>query len=88
VKYVLLYGSATDMDRARAVFPAHRAQWQEFVARGELLMIGPFTDPRQGAMGVFATREAAEAFVRVDPFLLEGVVQQWELREWREAIAS
>lgn len=39
-------------------------------------------------MGVFATREAAEEFVRVDPFLLEGVVQTWELREWREAIAS
>src|SRR6266568_9041937 len=74
--------------RARAVFPAHRAKWQEFVARGELLMIGPFSDPRQGAMGVFATREAAEEFVRVDPFLLEGVVKKWELREWREAIAS
>ncbi len=39
-------------------------------------------------MGVFATREAAEEFVRVDPFLLEGVVKKWELREWREAIAS
>jgi hypothetical protein len=86
VKYVLLYEAATDMDRARAVFPGHRAKWQEWVARGELLMIGPFTDPRQGAMGVFASREAAEAFVRADPFILEGVVKKWELREWREAI--
>jgi uncharacterized protein YciI len=57
-------------------------------ARGELLMIGPFSDPRQGAMGVFATREAAEAFVPVDPFVLEGVVNKWELREWRETLAS
>jgi uncharacterized protein YciI len=88
VKYVLFYDGAADMERARAVFPAHRAKWQEFVARGELLMIGPFVDPRQGAMGVFATRESAEAFVRVDPFILEGVVRKWELREWREAIAS
>jgi uncharacterized protein len=88
VKYVLLYDAAADLDRARAVFPAHRARWQEFVARGELLMIGPFTDPRQGAMGVFATREAAEEFMRLDPFLLEGVVKKWELREWREAVTS
>jgi uncharacterized protein len=88
VKYVLLYDAAADLDRARAVFPAHRARWQDFVARGELLMIGPFTDPRQGAMGVFATREAAEQFVRLDPFVLEGVVKKWELREWREAVTS
>jgi uncharacterized protein YciI len=39
-------------------------------------------------MGVFATRQAAEEFVRVDPFVLEGVVKKWELREWREALAS
>jgi uncharacterized protein YciI len=86
VKYVLFYEAAADMGRAREIFPAHRAKWQEFVARGQLLMIGPFTDPRQGAMGVFTTRAAAEEFVRVDPFVLEGVVKKWELREWREAL--
>jgi uncharacterized protein len=86
VKYVLFYEAAADMNRARELFPAHRATWQEFVARGQLLMIGPFTDPRQGAMGVFTTRAAAEEFVRVDPFVLEGVVKKWELREWREAL--
>jgi len=86
VKYVLFYEAAADMNRAREVFPAHRAKWQEFVDRGQLLMIGPFTDPGQGAMGVFTTRAAAEEFVRVDPFVLEGVVKKWELREWREAL--
>lgn len=88
MKYVLLYDGAADMNRARVVFPAHRARWQEFASRGELLMIGPFTDPRQGAMGVFATREAAEKFVHLDPFILEGVVTKWELREWREALVA
>ena len=88
MKYVLFYEAAADMNRARELFPAHRAKWQEFVARGQLLMIGPFTDPGQGAMGVFTTRAAAEEFVRVDPFVLEGVVKKWELREWREALTS
>lgn len=85
---MLLYDGAADMNRAREVFPAHRATWQEFLSRGEMLMIGPFADPRQGAMAVFATREAAEKFVRVDPFILQGVVKQWELREWKEAIVA
>src|SRR2546422_8755538 len=85
VKYVLFYDAAADMDRAREVFPAHRAKWQEVVARGELLMIGPFSDPRQGAMGVFATSEAAEAMVRGEPFPLDGVVKKRELRGGREA---
>ncbi len=70
MKYVLFYAAAAEMDCALEVFPAHRAKWQEFVARSEPLMIGPFSDLRQGAMGVFATREAAEEFVRVDPFIL------------------
>src|SRR5260370_41833586 len=51
VKDVLFYDAAADLDRARAVFPAHRAKWQEFGARGELLLIGPFSDPRQGGDG-------------------------------------
>ncbi len=88
MKYVLFYGAAADVERARAVFPAHRAKWQEFLDRGELLMIGPFSDSRRGAMGVFATRQAAEEFVRVDPFVLEGVVKKWHLREWGEGITS
>ena len=88
MKYVLFYEGAADMDRVRQLFPAHREKWQEFAMRGQLLMIGPFSDPRQGAMGIFAIREAAEEFLRVDPFVLEGVVKKWELREWREAIGS
>jgi uncharacterized protein len=37
-------------------------------------------------MGIFATRAAAEAFVRGDPFVLEGVVRRWEIRDWNEAL--
>jgi uncharacterized protein YciI len=86
MKDVLFYGPADDMDRARQLFPAHRATWQDFANRDELLLIGPFTDPTQGAMGVFSTREAAEAFVRADPFVTEGLVKTWHVREWREAL--
>ncbi|MGH3198998.1 MAG: ACT domain-containing protein [Streptosporangiaceae bacterium] len=37
-------------------------------------------------MGIFTTREAAEEFVRGDPFVLNGVVRNWTIREWNEAL--
>jgi uncharacterized protein YciI len=49
-------------------------------------MIGPFSNPHDGAMGIFKTREAAEAFATGDPFVLNGVVARWHVREWMEAI--
>ena len=35
-----------------------------------------------GAMAIFRTREAAEAFVKQDPFVLEGLVKSYAIREW------
>lgn len=82
-----MYSGATDLDLARRLFPEHAASWKEFQDRGDLLMIGPFSDPRQGALGIFRTRESAEEFAKRDPFIREGVVASWEIREWREALS-
>jgi uncharacterized protein YciI len=89
VKYVLLYESADNVAaRAPAHFPAHRAHYQEFHAQGTLLMVGTFGNPQeQGSMAIFATREAAEEFARTDPFVLNGVVRNWQIREWNEVLA-
>ena len=35
-------------------------------------------------MAVFASRESAEEFAREDPFVLNGVVRSWQIREWNE----
>jgi hypothetical protein len=35
-------------------------------------------------MAVFRSRAAAEEFVREDPFVLNGVVQSHEIRDWNE----
>ena len=37
-------------------------------------------------MGIFTTREAAEKFAAGDPFVLNGVVTGWLVREWMEVI--
>ena len=90
MKYVLKYESAVELDftKIREHFPAHRARWQAFRDNGSLLMIGPFTDPRQGALGIFTTREAAEEFAVADPFVLHGVVASWTVNEWNEALSE
>ena len=52
-------------------------------------MVGTFADPAtQGSMAIFTTREAAEAFVAGDPFVVEGVVASYEIREWDEVYAA
>jgi len=88
MKVVMLYEVAPDgLSQARIHFNAHRARLDEFHARGALLMAGPFANPAEGAMGIFTSREAAEAFIQGDPFVTNGVVAKWTLREWNEVLA-
>jgi uncharacterized protein len=86
VKYVMFYESAPDVaTNAPPHFPAHVARLNEFHDRGLLLMVGTFGDPQnEGSMAVFTTREAIEEFVAGDPFVINGVVANWYVREWNE----
>ena len=72
MKAVVLYESADDLAaKAPLHSEAHCARWAEFARRGELLMIGPFANAQEdGSMAIFTTREAAEEFVRGDPFVV------------------
>jgi uncharacterized protein len=86
-KYVLFYESADDLAaKAPVHFSAHTQWGQGFHDRGVLIAYGPFGDPQlEGSMAVFTSREAAEEFARGDPFVLNGVVRSWQIREWNEA---
>jgi uncharacterized protein len=90
VKYVVFYDSADDVaSKAPPHFRAHRARLDEFHAAGTLLMVGTFGNPQEeGSMSVFTTREAAEKFVADDPFVINGVVRAWHIREWNEILAG
>ena len=90
MKYVLFYESADDVvNRAPAHYEAHCERLEEFHARGDLLMVGTFADPQEeGSMSIFSSREAAEAFATGDPFVLNGVVRSWEIREWNEILTE
>lgn len=86
---VLFYEPAADvLSKAPAHFPAHSARLDEFHADGRLLMVGTWANPQEGSMAIFTSREAAEAFVAEDPFVLNEVVERWQIREWDEVLTS
>jgi len=39
-------------------------------------------------MGIFRTREAAEAFAKEDPFVLEGLVKPYVIRDWNDTMLT
>ena len=87
MKAVVFYHSAADvMQKAPLHFPAHKARVDAFHARGDLLAVGTWVDPREGSMAVFRSRAAAEEFVREDPFVLQGVVARHEIKDWNESL--
>jgi len=85
MKYVVLgESSGATMEQVMAVYPRHKALADRFIASGEVIGMGPFAD--RGNMAIFRTREAAERFVREDPFALEGLVKSYTIREWNDSL--
>ena len=74
--------SGATRDEIMKVYPRHKVVVDAFVGRGDVIGIGPFGD--LGNMAIFRTRAAAEAFVREDPFILEGLVKSYAIREWHD----
>lgn len=71
--------------QAGAALRQHVAQSQRLHEEGKLLMSGVFLDhPGEPvtSMGVLVSREDAEAYMRGDPFVAQGKVRRWYVREW------
>lgn len=76
--------SGASMEVILAVYPRHKTVVDKFTARGVVLGIGPFTDG--GNMAIFKNREAAEAFSKEDPFILEGLVKSFVIKDWNDSM--
>ena len=85
MKAVLIGESAgATMDAIMKVYPRHKIIVDKYVARNEVIGIGPFTD--MGNMGIFKTRAAAEQFAAEDPFILEGLIKSFVIRDWNDTL--
>lgn len=87
--YILFYDYGENMAERRA---PHRSEHLGLAtashAEGQLLMAGAFADPLDGAAFVFRTKAAAEAFVKVDPYVASGLVTGWRIRDWTVVIGG
>ena len=88
MKYVLFYESADNVAaKAPAQFPAHKARYEGFHARGDLLMLGTFADPPARRLDGDLHNPGSRGGVRPgDPFVVNGVVRNWQVREWNEVL--
>ena len=90
-RYVLLYDYVESVVEKRAPFRAgHLALANEYVERGEIEMAGAFADPVDGAAFVFTVedRERVEAFVAADPYVANGLVPSWRVKEWTVVVGG
>lgn len=76
--------SGVSMDVIMAVYPRHKLVADKFIERGDVIGIGPFAD--RGNMAIFRTRVAAEQFAKEDPFILEGMVKSFVIRDWNDSL--
>lgn len=84
--FLLIYDYAPDyLDKRAAVRPAHLELARASVARDELQLGGavPSDEPPFGLL-LFKgeTAAVAEDFARTDPYVSQGVVTSWRVREW------
>jgi uncharacterized protein YciI len=89
--YLLMYDVVEDYVDRRAPFRgAHIALARAAVARGELVLGGALAQPADGVVLLFrgVSPAAAEAFAKSDPYVREGIVTRWRVREWTTVVGN
>ena len=89
--YLLFYDVAKDYMERRPWFrEAHLKHAREAHARGELVLGGALTDPVDGAVLFFQGESpaVAESFAEKDPYVTNGLVVNWRVREWTTVIGD
>jgi uncharacterized protein YciI len=89
--YLLFYEVVVDYAERRMPFrAAHLAHARKAVERGELVLGGAFANPIDGAVLLFAGQSAAaaEQFAQNDPYVINGLVRRWWVREWTTVVGA
>lgn len=89
--FLLFYEAGSDYLERRPQFRGEHLQraW-DAADRGELVIAGAYADPVDGAVLLFRGADAsiAEAFARADPYVTNGLVARWSVREWNTVVGE
>jgi len=89
--FLLFYDGAADyLERRRQFRSDHLKHAWAAQERGEIVVAGALADPVDGAVLMFAGEDssAAEAFARADPYVINGLVKRWHVREWTTVVGD
>jgi uncharacterized protein len=87
--YLLFYDVVEGYAERRVPFrEAHLAHAKLAIARGELVLGGALCNPLDWAVILFQgdSAAAAEAFAKADPYVQNGLVERWYVREWHTVV--
>ena len=87
--FLLMYDVVPDYaERRKPLRSAHLEHARRAVARGELILGGALANPIDGAVLLFQGESpaAAEAFATADPYVVNGLVTRWRVREWTTVV--
>jgi uncharacterized protein YciI len=89
--YLLIYEVVDDYAERRTQYRTEHLQraW-EAASRDELILGGALANPADKAILLFKgeSPEVAEKFTRVDPYVLNGLVKKWTVREWTTVVGD
>ncbi|HEX4818978.1 MAG TPA: YciI-like protein [Acidimicrobiales bacterium] len=89
--WLLLYDLVADyLDRRAPLRDEHLGLARAAHERGELVMAGALADPADRAVLVFKADDAsvAESFAANDPYVKNGLVENWTVRSWTVVIGA
>jgi len=89
--YLLMYHLKSDYLERRSQFrDAHLALAKEAVAAGDLVIGGALAEPADMAILMFKGESpaVAEGFAQGDPYVLNGLVERWEVRRWTTVVGE
>ena len=89
--YLLFYDLVDDYLARRAELRnRHLAMAWESSDRGELILGGALANPLDQAILLFRGNSpaVAESFARTDPYVLNGLVKRWYVREWTTVVGD
>jgi uncharacterized protein YciI len=89
--YLLFYDVVDNYVERRQPWRAqHLKHAQNALARGELVLGGALANPVDGAIMLFRgdSPAVAEQFAANDPYVNNGLVKRWRVREWTTVIGD
>lgn len=89
--YLLFYEVGDDYVERRAQFRnQHLTLGWAAAERGELVLGGALANPADGAVLLFKgdSPAVAEAFAKADPYVTNGLVRRWYVREWTTVVGD